>query len=1137
MFLMLPTRKLLRQLLSLGALLLLAPAQAEDIEAFMQLTQTDPLVRPNIVFIFDTSGSMETKDVPGPVQVYNPAINYSGTCGADRVYWSTTGSPPSCSSTQYFNAGVNHCAASAVALGNRPEATGYFSGRLAQRNSKTWGGLASGKPSLDAECAADAGLHGHNSINSTTAIWPVNTTTGWQSAQTGSLNWASVGGSYTLYSGNYLNWRYNHQQQTYLSRMSAVKTVFSNLAQTLTNVNIAVMRYSENPPSSSNNRGGYFVMPMQRLTPENRTSYVDAVNSFVGQGNTPLSETLFESYRFYQGGNVMFGSRSLPGTNVPGVLNPRDPQRYQSPVEFPCQKNFVVFLTDGEPTNDFDADSAIRTMPNFASVTGSATCTGNCMDELAQYMATADCSSNVNDTQRVNLYTIGFTSGNIALLSSAAQKGGGKFHTANSTEELTDVFNNIMTDIFSVSTTFVSPTIAVNAFNRMAHNDSLYFALFKPTSEPRWPGNLKHFKLRGGTIVDASGRNAIDPVTAFFGRDVRSFWTQDADAPDGNEVSRGGAASRLTLARTLYTYTGNTEPAKVLLTSNDHRLHETNTRITKAMLGDAGMTDARRTALLQWARGVDVLDEDGDGDISDPRRLMGAPLHGRPLLITYGASSSSQDSTLFIGTNNGLLTALNADTGEETFSFMPGELLSRLPALHDNTANVPVLYGLDGPLTAWVQDRNNNFNLNDAGDSVHLFQGMRRGGRNYYALDVSRRASPILQWVIKGGIPGPFSELGQTWSAPVKTRIKLAGGVREVLVFGGGYDPLQDEKPAATPDSYGRALYIVDAFSGALLWQAGPAGSANGRDPDLLLPDMQYSLPSDPAILDIDGDGLMDRVYIGDMGGQLWRIDFSASNRDARTLATGGVIAALGGSTAASHRRFFYPPDISLSSRKRYLNIAIGSGHREKPLSTTVQDAFFVLRDPAIYGPQRAPDGTALYPLAELSDLHDATSNLIGEGTEEQMAGALSELTAKSGWYLWLNQVEGGAFVGEKVLERPVTFAGQIMFTTYTPGGDQTVACAPEQGTGRVYVLNASDGTPVIDRNPDHQGTDLSRIDRSQTLRKGGLPPGVTIFFPDNGSSDGTADSQGDPLVFVGTERVETRLANRSPVRTYWRTQ
>jgi len=93
------------------------------------------------------------------------------------------------------------------------------------------------------------------------------------------------------------------------------------------------------------------------------------------------------------------------------------------------------------------------------------------------------------------------------------------------------------------------------------------------------------------------------------------------------------------------------------------------------------------------------------------------------------------------------------------------------------------------------------------------------------------------------------------------------------------------------------------------------------------------------------------------------------------------------------------------------------------------------------------------------------------------------------GWYLWLNEMTSGTFVGEKVLERPLTFAGQILFTTYTPSSNQSASFAPEQGVGRVYVLNATDGTPVIDRNPDHDGTDLSRLDRAQVLRKGGCRP------------------------------------------------
>ncbi|MFB2351136.1 hypothetical protein, partial [Priestia megaterium] len=94
-----------------------------------------------------------------------------------------------------------------------------------------------------------------------------------------------------------------------------------------------------------------------------------------------------------------------------------------------------------------------------------------------------------------------------------------------------------------------------------------------------------------------------------------------------------------------------------------------------------------------------------------------------------------------------------------------------------------------------------------------------------------------------------------------------------------------------------------DATTGERLWWAGPAGSKA----DLELADMKYSIPATPAVIDINGDGLADQLYVGDMGGQVWRVDFW-HGKNADDFATAGVIASLAGDDAASNRRFYHTP-------------------------------------------------------------------------------------------------------------------------------------------------------------------------------------------------------------------------------------
>ena len=1093
---------------------------ADDTEVYLGANQVSN-VRPNLVFIIDTSGSMDT-DVDLTSGSYDPSITYTGDgspCDPNRVYWSTGSTPPSCGTSNYIALSSFTCDdASSSMFG--ATGSGYYVGRAARYNIRNgedrWQDLTSWDHTEKVECEADWGIHGETTGSSN--VYPADANDGgpWRSTTNNAIIWSNTGRTYTFYSANYLNWRETPGTVTTKTRLEIVQEVFSNLMDSVSNVNIAVMRFS------SSAEGGYFTMPMQQLTDANRQDYKDSVNAFTASGGTPLAEALYESYLFYKGANVDYGDSSTPGTNVSSVLNSIDNSQYESPVEYQCQKNFTILLTDGDPTSDTSADSKIASLPGFSAVTGSSSCSGDCLDEMAQYMYNKDCSSTLSGEQNVITYTIGFATDQ-ALLNNAATKGGGKYYTADDTAGLTDAFTAILTEILAINTSFTAPAVSVNAFNRSNHRNELYYALFRPNTRPNWVGNIKRYELSGDPLAirDANGTEAVDANTGFTKTTAVSFWTgtdiDASDVPDGDNVSKGGAASRQVLPRTVYTYTGGSAPSNEALTNSANELHESNAAITKTMLGDAAMTDAARTSLLQWARGIDVQDDDSDNDVTDARRRMGDPLHTKPVLITYGGTDANPDITLFAATNEGYLHAIDTSDGSEVFAFMPQELLPNLEPLFDDSAAVAHLYGLDGPLTYWMKDLNGNkvildsSNTLEIGESVYIYQGMRRGGKNYYALDVTNRAAPVLKWQITGG-SGDFSELSQTWSAASKAKIKLNGVDKEVLIFGGGYDAAQDGNGTAQDDTEGRALFIIDAETGAKIWQAGPAGSNNGSNPNLVLSDMTNSIPSDVTVKDTNGDGYQDRIYVGDMRGQIWRFDIdNDNNTSASNLVTGGVIAKLGtdGSTA-DNRRFYYAPEVALSTDSAYINIAIGSGYRAHPLDTAVHDAFFVIRDSYVYEPLKDSNGDNIYTYVDsdsdgtpdavitLSDLYDATNNVLGNSgsTTADRNTATAALSGSNGWYFWLNEYNGD-FVGEKVLASPLAFEGKVQFTTFTPVAAVQSACAPSQGQAVVYEVYLKDASQTQDY--DNDGTFTRNDRRLENLKRTGIPSPPIHVFTENG--------------------------------------
>ncbi len=154
-------------------------------------------------------------------------------------------------------------------------------------------------------------------------------------------------------------------------------------------------------------------------------------------------------------------------------------------------------------------------------------------------------------------------------------------------------------------------------------------------------------------------------------------------------------------------------------------------------------------------RGQDAYDEDKDAPpapaaptdacYTETRPWNFAdPLHSRPVAFTYGCvgggpctTSSDPIIKLFIGTNDGMVRIINNSTGEEEWAFVPDEMLNKQYALSQNDSGDHI-YGLDDSPAFLVNDVNNDGVIDPAaGDRVYMYIGMRRGGRNIYAFDVS----------------------------------------------------------------------------------------------------------------------------------------------------------------------------------------------------------------------------------------------------------------------------------------------------------------------------------------------------------------------------------------------------------------
>ncbi len=410
------------------------------------------------------------------------------------------------------------------------------------------------------------------------------------------------------------------------------------------------------------------------------------------------------------------------------------------------------------------------------------------------------------------------------LLSDAADKGGGKRFDAGNTDELAEALTTITNDVLNVSTTFSTPSVGINAFNRTQTRDDLYFALFAPKESVRWDGNLKKYKLavddktdpdNPKLIIVGQGSATTDVVDESTGQFERRLAASGPCSDDGGDTTAGGAAEKLPATRTICTYLGaNPKGAAAGLIALN------SASVTDAILGTTTGTPTR-TDLLNFAYTKEL-------------KRMGDPLHSGPRSSPTARRRrpwmwSMSPRTMATSTPSMLRMAAAQRSGPSS----PRELLPRLRTLFNNESTPNRTYGLDGDIRVLRLDKDGDGAIESAdGDAVWLFVGMRRGGKFMYALDVTNPDTPKLMWVDGDSSPTGSNYtvlpgLGETWSSPTIARVNIASGAAQnnqklVLIFGGGYDSAQEDASKLADDTVGNRMFMVDAKTGALLWYAAP---------------------------------------------------------------------------------------------------------------------------------------------------------------------------------------------------------------------------------------------------------------------------------------------------------------------------
>ncbi|HET7090203.1 MAG TPA: hypothetical protein VFL17_16320, partial [Anaerolineae bacterium] len=366
--------------------------------------------------------------------------------------------------------------------------------------------------------------------------------------------------------------------------------------------NLGLAMFVETGGANDNLDGAYMRFAVRQMTPTNKARFTAVVNGLDILGdksnNAVPGLAMGELYRYFAGlqaksglgkakrdywGNTTYNplAADLPGNAFTSSAS----STYVSPIVSGCQKNFIIYISNGKGLENAAALSEAQS--HLTSLMGQSPATipltpsgeqGNWSDEYAKHMASADCAPAIDGVQNVLTYTLDVlpsVAGSpdwTALLKSMANNGKGRYFAitdTSTTEQFEDALRAIFQEVQAVNSVFASVALPVSVNVRGTNLNQVYIGQFRPdvAKSPRWFGNLKMYKIGQDAsgdafLVDVDGNRAENAATGFISPNAKSFWTTGStfwnhrsadengtggasDLPDGDLVEKGGAGQRL----------------------------------------------------------------------------------------------------------------------------------------------------------------------------------------------------------------------------------------------------------------------------------------------------------------------------------------------------------------------------------------------------------------------------------------------------------------------------------------------------------------------------------------------------------------------------------------------------------------
>lgn len=832
--------------------------------------------------------------------------------------------------------------------------------------------------------------------------------------------------------------------------------------------------------------------------------------------------------------------------------------------------SFTGLIGDYAPDAVGDPDIGSDATPEVGDPPWTASTGAGYLDDIARFMQRNDCRPDHTGDQLVDVYTVGFaTRGPVnSLLQKTADEGNGLFFSGNQAETLTRALVNSVQDIISKSQGFSAATVPAA---RTSDGGNIYTTLFQPTSaRPFWPGMLRSYEITAaGEILDSTGSCAltdlVDPAFCAGG----TFLSEDVAPPYWNAANNMPSANSRNLQISL---AGSPDQ---IIADFDHGVSETDLGGSLGSVSDyppsANVTstsdlDEAVVSFLagcEWGTGMASGGGDDFQGCVDRTRIvsgntvadrLGDIFHSNPVVVgppnsyieevsyqLFAADTdhSQRDRIIIAGANDGFLHGFNAGsyqslnsahdegTGVEVFGFMPWGARSKVMDLAKDDATLHPLSVDGSPSVAdvWIDS---NSDVDDAKQASEwktvLVTGMREGAEHYLALDVtdpSESDYPDYMWEFPQESDSTWrAYVGETWSRPVITRVRVehsSGDIEErwVAVVGFGYDPTSDPNNTALYDATslkGRGVAMIDIETGDPL-AVRKFGASTGDVADML-----YAIPSSPGVLDYDQDGFADLVYIGDLGGNIWKWVVRANGT---ADPTAGQLYQPNWSfrkwfsddpsrTSGAHTRsFYFAPSATIVNG--ILHLGIGSGERSNLNCSstvdgcTVLNRFYVLKDRDIW------DGGTL---ATIDGRAESTGDLTDVTNYEDSCPAVEP----KGFFFTVPD-------GEKFVTNSEVFNAFFFISTFEP--DLSNVCEPS-GESTLYGVLAKCGQGFF--GPPSPSSPIAGIDRSMDLGNGMPTDARLSIAPGEGGNRLIISKQDGELI-----NIDSGTSSSEHGTLYWR--